>query len=39
MTTKKKANWKKNMTRVLCIALAAVMILSTLIAALLSQIW
>lgn len=39
MTTKKKQDRKQFMTRVVCLALAAVMVLTTLVAAILSQIW
>ncbi len=39
MTTKKKQDRKQLMTRVVCLALAAVMVLTTLVAAILSQIW
>lgn len=38
MTAKKKHD-KKFLTRVVCFTLAAVMILTTLVAAVLSQIW
>lgn len=39
MTTKKKGEMKKTWTRVVCLSLAGVMVLSTLIAAVLSQVW
>lgn len=39
MTTKKREQRKKQMTRLVCLALAGVMVLSTMIAALLSQVW
>lgn len=38
-SNQKKNDRKKTMTRIVCLALAGVMILSTLVAALLSQIW
>lgn len=39
MTTRKKQDKKQLMTRAICFALAAVMVLTTLVAAVLSQIW
>ncbi len=39
MTTKKKSELKKTWTRIMCLSLAGLMVLSTLIAAVLSQVW